>query len=60
MAESAEKAENILGWLADQVSGDEIEHVTTEMLERIINGQLQGEGTSAMFCKCLAILKVEQ
>ncbi len=48
-ADSLDSAEAVLKWLTDQVDGDEIEDVTDEMLDKLVNGDLEGTGT--VFCK---------
>ena len=40
---------NILKWILKQVDGDEIEEVTDEMLDKLVNGELDGKGS--IFCK---------
>ena len=37
-------------WIVKQVDGDEIEDVTDEMLDKLVNGELDREGS--IYCKC--------
>ena len=46
--EPLDSAEGVLGWLVQQVEGDEIEDVTDEMLQKILGGD---HGTAIIFCE---------
>ena len=48
-SEADESPEAILKWIFKQVDGDEIEDVTDEMLDMLVNGDLDGVGT--IYCE---------
>ena len=48
-SEEDESPDAILKWIFKQVDGDEIEDVTDEMLDMLVNGDLDGVGT--IYCK---------
>ena len=48
-SETDESPDAILKWIFKQVDGDEIEDVTDEMLDMLVNGDLDGAGT--IYCK---------
>ena len=48
-SESDESPQAILKWIFKQVDGDEIEDITDEMLDMLVNGDLDGVGT--IYCE---------
>ena len=54
-AEDFDVAEDILKWFTEQVTADEIENVTEEMVEKIVSGDSVGgqKATGVIFCEYL-------
>ena len=48
-SESDMSSGKVLTWIVKQVDGDEIEDVTDEMLDKLVNGELDREGS--IYCK---------
>ena len=48
-SEPDESPQAILKWIFKQVDGDEIEDITDEMLDMLVNGDLDGVGT--IYCE---------